>query len=462
MGTGIYTRVSTNKQEEKGVSLETQLEKLQAYCMLKDLENTKEYTDVGTGRNVERSGFKQMMKDVKSGRIKNIVVFRLDRLTRSVSDLNILLKKLEKYECGLHSATESLDTSTANGRLMVNLIGVLAQWESETISERVTVNMDALSKQGVWMGSAPYGFYLGSDRRLKTKKKEADILREAFELVLDGESFTSAERFIMNKHGIDWGRGNFLARKARQSSTVGDTFRNGEVTEDTHEGIITRAEQKKLITIMEQNLTGRRNIKHDDIFRRRVVCYQCTKIMSVNAKTTNDYKTINYSYVCVDCENGSFVSVAESLLEKAFTEHMKSLSVSNFEEIDERQDDAAQRIKYLKGRLDAQISKRDKTQRAWISDMISDDDFKAYKNEFDEVISSLEKEIQELSNDNDVLRKDVVAELVFQFNTLFDNLDRDEKRAFVQRHVKKIWFSRFLKKGYSRRYDIEVVRVDFF
>src|SRR5699024_9648481 len=109
----------------------------------------------------ERHDFKRMVNDIRSGYIDNVVVLRLDRLTRSIIDLNNLVKLLDEFGCRLHSSTESLDTSTANGRLMVNLIGVFAQWESETISERVSLNMQSRSMQGIWQGSAPFGFYLG-------------------------------------------------------------------------------------------------------------------------------------------------------------------------------------------------------------------------------------------------------------------------------------------------------------
>lgn len=228
MVTALYKRVSTAKQEEFGASLETQQEKLEAYCIIKDFENTKEYMDVGTGRNTERDDFQRMMRDIESGKIKNVVVFRLDRLTRSVSDLDKLVKKFKEYDCELHSATESLDTSTANGRMMVNIIATFAQWESETISERVSVNMNSRAEKGIWMGSVPYGFYLGEDKRLKLKEDEASILREAFNLVLNGESMISAEKIIKNQYNLKWSY-NYLRRKVRQASTVGDMERKESV-----------------------------------------------------------------------------------------------------------------------------------------------------------------------------------------------------------------------------------------
>src|SRR5690625_7225598 len=83
-------------------------------------------------------------------------------------------------------------------------------------------------------------------------------------------------------------------------STVGDTYRNGQLYENTHQGIITKRERDKLIEILEKNKTGRRFIEQDDLFRRRVKCSQCGSIMSVNARSHNNYKTIHYSmYVMI-------------------------------------------------------------------------------------------------------------------------------------------------------------------
>src|SRR5699024_263477 len=173
MATAIYLRVSTEKQSDEGVSLHTQKERLNAYCTMKGLTNIKEYLDVGSGRTTEkRTNFNRMMEDVKEGFIDNVVIFKLDRLTRSIMDLNNLVTTLNKKDCTLHSCTENIDTSSASGRMMINLIGTFAQWESETISERVKINMQSLAEQGIWQSAIPYGFRLGEDKRLIIDEKE--------------------------------------------------------------------------------------------------------------------------------------------------------------------------------------------------------------------------------------------------------------------------------------------------
>src|SRR5690625_7108786 len=98
MATTIYIRVYTERQEEKGVSLDTQRERLNAYCTLKGLKDVREYLVVGSARTTNRVSFKRMIKDVEQGFIENIIVLKLDRLTRSIIDLNKLVKKLNDLE----------------------------------------------------------------------------------------------------------------------------------------------------------------------------------------------------------------------------------------------------------------------------------------------------------------------------------------------------------------------------
>src|SRR5699024_6581450 len=172
MATALYMRVSTEKQEEHGVSLQTQKERLHAYCTLKGLTDIKEYLDVGSGRTTDkRVNFKRMMDDVKNGYVTNVVILKLDRLTRSIIDLNKLIQELNKKDCQLHSTTENIDTTTASGRMMMNLIGTFAQWESETISERVKINMQSLAEKGLWQSSVPFGYKL-VNQKLELNEEE--------------------------------------------------------------------------------------------------------------------------------------------------------------------------------------------------------------------------------------------------------------------------------------------------
>ena len=458
MATAIYIRVSTERQEEKGVSLETQREQLNAYCTLKGLKDVREYLDIGSARTTNRVSFKRMIKDVEKGFIENIIVLKLDRLTRSIIDLNKLVKKLNDLECGLHSAVENIDSTTATGRMIINLIGTFAQWESETISERVSTNMMTNAKKGIWQSVVPFGFYLNGEKKLEIKEDEANILREAFDMILDGNSYSYTEKYISNKYNLLW-RENYLSRKVRTQTLIGNIERNGEIIENTHNGIISKKEQYQLLQRLEENRNGRTsNIIHNDIFRRKIKCPNCNYnlAMSTVKSSTKEYV---YNYVCNNCRDkkGKTVSITEKRILKALYKFMKVYTTERFDGIKINE---VKPTKKLKTRLKEIQNERDRIQRAWIKKLMNDGDLEKYQKELDKEQLKIEDELNKL--EAPVTTKSELKELVATFNDHFEELTRDEKRSFVQRFIKSIEFNRELVEGYKKKYNVEVTDVVFY
>ena len=134
----LYARQSIDKKDS--ISIETQLEYGKNICKLENLEY-KEYFDKGfSGSNLDRPKFKELLKDIESGKINKVVCYRLDRISRSLVDFSNLLVLFQKYNVEFVSATEQFDTSTPIGRAMINIIMVFAQLERETIQQRITDN----------------------------------------------------------------------------------------------------------------------------------------------------------------------------------------------------------------------------------------------------------------------------------------------------------------------------------
>ena len=146
----IYCRVSTEDQAREGYSLPEQQEKLKDLCKYRDYNIYKIYEDAGiSGKDMDhRPAFMEMLQDVRDGKIKVIVAYKLDRVTRSVRDLEILITELEKYNCALECAMDDINTSTANGRFFVRMLTVLSQLEIERVSERVKFGMVGAIKDG--------------------------------------------------------------------------------------------------------------------------------------------------------------------------------------------------------------------------------------------------------------------------------------------------------------------------
>ena len=134
---GIYIRVSTEDQAREGFSLGEQEEKLRQLCKYKEFEIYKIYKDAGiSAKDMEhRPGFQEMLEDMKQGKINYIVAYKLDRVTRSVRDLELLITELEKYNCYLVCDRDDVNTSTANGKFFVRMLTVLSQLEIEVVSE---------------------------------------------------------------------------------------------------------------------------------------------------------------------------------------------------------------------------------------------------------------------------------------------------------------------------------------
>ena len=147
---GIYIRVSTEDQAREGFSLGEQEEKLKALCKYKEYKIYKVYKDAGiSAKDMEhRPAFQQMLEDMRIGKINYIVAYKLDRVTRSVRDLEILISDLEKHNCYLICDRDDVNTSTANGRFFVRMLTVLSQLELEIVSERTKFGMTGAIKSG--------------------------------------------------------------------------------------------------------------------------------------------------------------------------------------------------------------------------------------------------------------------------------------------------------------------------
>lgn len=155
---GIYVRVSTEDQAKDGFSLGEQEEKLRALCKYKDYQVHKVYKDAGISAKdmINRPAFQQMLADMRAGKINYIVAYKLDRVTRSVRDLETLISELEKYNCYLVCERDDVNTSSANGRFFIRMLTVLSQLEIEIVSERTKFGMAGAIKSGHVPRNLPY------------------------------------------------------------------------------------------------------------------------------------------------------------------------------------------------------------------------------------------------------------------------------------------------------------------
>ncbi len=156
-----YVRVSTDQQAQEGVSLEAQHVRIRAHCVSQQIELVDICADEGySAKSLERPGIKRALDMLRTGKADAIVVVKLDRLTRSVKDLGYLCDTFfrEGLPYSLLSVSDSIDTRSAGGKLLLNVLMSVAQWEREAVSERTQEAMDELKRQGIRTGGAAYGW----------------------------------------------------------------------------------------------------------------------------------------------------------------------------------------------------------------------------------------------------------------------------------------------------------------
>jgi len=208
----IYARKSV--EEDSSNSVDNQIERGISYCKLQGW-NYIVYRDEGiSGKDTNREGFQQMMKDAEKGRFQYIITYKLDRISRNVADFANFTKKLDQLGIGYISLTENFDTSTPIGRAMMYIAAVFAQLERETIAERVRDNMLDNAKKGLYLGGPiPFGYEKGYEEvEIHGKKKrftipkinpdEAEIVRKFYNWYLEFGGSLRRVAYKANQDGI--------------------------------------------------------------------------------------------------------------------------------------------------------------------------------------------------------------------------------------------------------------------
>jgi len=203
-----YVRVSTEKQADFGVSLEAQSEKVRAMAVVQGAELTEVIIDAGeSAKSLNRPGMTRLLILVDAGAVDAVIIAKLDRLTRSVKDLAELLERFNRRGVSLVSVAESLDTGTAAGRLVLNIMTAVSQWEREAIGERTRDAMHHKRANGERVGTVPFGYRMAADGlHLETDSAEQGILSHIREL--KGTGYTTRKiADELNRQGYTTRRG---------------------------------------------------------------------------------------------------------------------------------------------------------------------------------------------------------------------------------------------------------------
>lgn len=353
----IYTRKSTNEGlDQDFTTLDNQREAAESYITSQKSEGwiilPDKYDDGGyTGANTDRPALQRLIADIKEGKINCVVVYKVDRLSRSLLDFVQLLELFEKYSVAFISVTQAFNTNSSMGRLTLNILLSFAQFEREIISERVKDKMGAARKKGKWLGGRPIlGYEVDkANHKLVINKRGAKIVREIFDLYLKEKSLLSVA-MILNEKGY---RTNQYTSKSGKTCGgikfkttnihltlnnvlyIGKVKYGGQLYPGMHEAIISDETFDKTQAILANNSVRRKNPKNTSntgLLNHILRCKACNCVMS-HTYTKKGQRKYQY-YVCVNAQKRGYIncptrSVNAQVIEDAVITNLRTIAINS-------------------------------------------------------------------------------------------------------------------------------------
>lgn len=438
-----YDRVSTEEQAHAGYSLSAQKENNLKFIESQSWLHVGSYEedDGASAKNLNRPAMKRLLKDAKAKKFDVVVFYKLDRLVRSVSDLDYLLKIFDAHNIAIRSVTEPFDTTTAMGRFLITLVAAIAQWERETISERVVIGMSKKASMGERNGGrAPFGYTL-KDGELVINEEEAPIIKEMFRMYLSGKGFRTIAVYLQQfgvKKDI-----RTISRWIENPVYAGMT-RWGErssmdaiVNEQTHPAIIDPELFERA-----QELRGKRTIEGKKAtspyhFSGVLRCARCGGALSGFYKKARGTK----HYICINKKNRAtcnLPSFTESALTKVFLDEISVDDPAQFLELSKRfnasrQDTADQDhlVKDLERELAAIKTRKKNWMLALGNGIMSQEDFLSMTGEDSKNETLIKERLQELSPEEISLDRDSILDILQSVPLLWQSANDSEKKGFI-------------------------------
>lgn len=322
MRVAAYIRVSTDEQVERGNSLKEQEERLVAYCKAMGWPKPKIYSDDGySAGTIKRPLIEKLFKEIGESKFDVLLTTKLDRLTRSLLDLLQLIKFMDSHKCNYVSATENFDTTTAAGRMVLQLLGVFAEFERGRTSERVQDNMISLAKNTDLALSRPCFGYDVINRRYEINEKEVGQVKLMFDLAEKGQGTRSIAKElnaknVLTKQGKLWDSTNVRRiltnetvtgtritnkRKKVDGKTVMRPKEDWIIKKNNHPAIINLERFERIQGILDSRKRNKRHAESETYLLTGVLkCGHCGKNMKGNtARHIREDKHYTYHrYMC--------------------------------------------------------------------------------------------------------------------------------------------------------------------
>lgn len=453
-------RVSTEDQAREGFSLPEQEKRLRAMCEYKGYEIYKLYKDAGiSAKTVNyRPAFEELLQDIRDKKCNTIVVLKLDRLTRSVYDMEGIMKFLDENNAYLDCANEEINTTNSSGKMVARLLTTVSQNEIERTSERTKVGLAGAIKEGHIPARAPLG-YKHLDKKLVPDLLTKDVVIRIYNLYFEGKSYYNIatifneEKVLGKTNWCDTGILRIIANEVYKGDYVhGKRTNHPAYYKDVVEPIVSKELWE---SCQVQKKKNQKNYMRTQtyIFLQKLKCPKCGRILAGGASHKIKSDKWYFYYRCENCKN----NIHESKIE----EHIKTLLADILEydnvvnefflpvlksKVDDPKIELENELKKLN-------NKKERIRKAYIDELFTEEEFKQESKLIENQIEMINSKILEnsqteqlnftmedilLKRDMDFINKVKLPISYYAFNDNWDLLDRQTKADIIMRYIDDI------------------------
>ena len=457
---GLYIRVSTEDQAREGFSLKEQEKRLRAMCEYKGYEVYKIYKDSGISAKTGnyRPAFEELLQDIKDKKCNTIVVLKLDRLTRSVYDWENILKFLEENNAYLDCANDDINTINANGKMISRILTSVSQQEIERTSERTKVGLAGAIKEGHIPARAPLG-YKHIDKKLVPDPLTKDIVIRIYDLYFEGKSYYNIatifneEQVLGKTNWKDTGILRIISNEVYKGDYVhGKRTNHPTYYKDVVEPIISKEMWENCQVQKKKN---QKNYMRTQtyIFLQKLKCPKCGRILAGGASHKIKSDKWYFYYRCENCKNNIHEDKIEEKIKNLLADILEYDNVVNEfflpvlkSKVDNPKEQLEKELKNLK-------NKKERIRKAYIDELFTEEEFKEesklIKNQIEMINYKLLENSQAeqlnfntedilLKRDMDFINKIKLPISYYAFNDNWNLLDRDTRADIVMRYIDDI------------------------
>ena len=457
---GLYIRVSTEDQAREGFSLPEQEKRLRAMCEYKGYEIYKLYKDAGISAKTGnyRPAFEELLQDIREKKCNTIVVLKLDRLTRSVFDLEGIMRFLEENNAYLDCANEEINTTNSSGKLVARMLTSVSQNEIERTSERTKFGLVGAIKEGHIPGKNPLG-YKRDGKKIVIDPLTKDIVKRIYDLYFEGKSYSNIATLFNNEEVLgktnwrDTGILRIISNEIYKGDFVsGKTFNKPVYYENVVEPIVSRELWENCQVQKKKNQKSYMRTQ-TYIFLQKLKCTKCGRILAGGASHKLKSDKWYFYYRCEDCKNNIKEEVIENSVKTLLADILEYDNVVNEFFLPVLKSKLNDPKVELEKELKSLNNKKERIRKAYIDSVFTEEEYKQESKTIDRQIEFVNSKLLEnsqaeqlnfttedilLKRDMDFINKVKLPISYYAFNENWDLLDRETKADIVMRYIDDI------------------------